>query len=468
MSSVLRRVETLTGWGRTSPSSATVWEPDQIDQVPAIVDGGAASALDAVSGRGVVGRGMGRSYGDAAQNAGGNVVNSAAINRIMDFDRQRGLIRVEAGVSLDALLHFLVPRGWFPTVIPGTSFVSVGGAIAADIHGKFRHGSFCDYVTSATLVTPRDGALTIDPTATPDEFWATAGGMGLTGIITEATLQLHPITTASMTVDTQRCADVDDCMDAMMREQPDERYTVAWIDCLASGNTLGRSILERGRHATPDELANAARPDPLRYRAGTLVGAPPWVPSGLLNSLTIKAFNELWFRKSPAKPKRSVVSIPHFFHPLDMVSGWNRIYGKHGFVQYQFVVPYGREAVVRRVLERLSSQKCGSFLAVLKRFETENAGLLSFPMPGWTLALDLPASLPRLSELFDEFDAWVLEAGGRVYLAKDARVRPEVFAAMYPKLDDWRSIQRRLDPDGVMQSDLARRLHLVGSYGNEG
>ena len=457
MSDVLHRDEVLTGWGGTSPSRATVWEPHEQAQVGELVTEARPES------RGVIARGLGRSYGDAAQNAGGAVVSSAALNRMFELDPNVGTLRCEPGVSVDALLRFLVPRGWFPTVIPGTSFVTVGGGVGADIHGKFRHGSFCDYVVSAVLDTPSRGAITIGADLAPDEFWATAGGMGLTGIVREATLALHPIETSRMVVDTQRCSDVDACMAAMLDESHGERYSVAWIDCLASGGSLGRSILERGMHATVSDLGDLdarSLARPLDYATPPTVAAPPWAPSGLLNVWTLRAFNELWFRKSPRQATRTVTSIPHFFHPLDMVRGWNRIYGKHGFVQYQFVVPYGREDVVRRVLERLSMERCGSFLAVLKRFESENPGYLSFPMPGWTLALDLPAARRDLASLFDEFDQWVCEAAGRVYLAKDARVAPELLASMYPQLDRWREIRETLDPNRVMQSDLARRLKL--------
>ncbi len=458
MSTPLVRHETLQGWGRTSPSESTVYEPDSEFQVPAILeawesDGGAQR-------RGSIARGLGRSYGDAAQNAGGAVVSSAALSRILELDRAAATVRVEPGVSIEALLKFLVPRGFFPTVIPGTGIVSVGGGIGADIHGKFRHGSFCDFVDSATLVTPALGPMRISAETNADVFWATAGGMGLTGVVTEATLRLHRIATSQMRVDTTRCRDIDDCMTAMMDDSRGERYSVAWIDCLANGANLGRSILETAVHATVGDLPAERARDPLAYGAGLSVSAPPWMPNGLLNSWTVKAFNELWFRKSPKRPHRTTVSIPTFFHPLDMVKGWPSIYGRHGFVQYQFVVPYGHEHVVRIILERLSAAKCASFLAVLKRFETSNAGLLSFPMPGWTLALDVPAMHPGLNKILDAFDDLVLEADGRVYLAKDARVAPQRFAAMYPHLERWREVRARLDPNCALQSDLSRRLGL--------
>ncbi len=450
--------ELLQGWGGTSPSRATVWHPHDAGEVERRVhDGRGGAGMP----RGVVARGLGRSYGDAAQNAGGHVLAATALDRVLELDVDEGTIRCEAGASLEMLLHLLVPLGWFPTVVPGTRQVTVGGAIAADVHGKFRLGSFCDYVERATLVTPALGPLTISAHEHADEFWATAGGMGLTGALTEATLRLHRIETSAMVVDTVRCADVDECMAAMLEGDDQYRYGVAWIDCLAQGRSLGRSILERGNHAQLDELPARRRRAPLAYPSPFQPVVPVTPPSGLLNPVTIKTLNELWFRKSPARPHHGVRSIPGFFHPLDNIVGWNRVYGTRGFVQYQPVVPYGEEAVIRRMLEQLAAHGFASFVSVLKRFEGANDGYLSFPMPGWTLALDIPVGDPELAPLLDRFDEWVLEAGGRVYLAKDARVAPERFAAMYPRLDAWQAVRDRLDPDGLLCSDLARRLHLV-------
>ncbi len=445
----------LQGWGGTSASHATVWHPHDADEVARRI----VRADDLP--RGVVARGLGRSYGDAAQNAGGHVLAATALDRVLDLDLDAGTVRCEAGASLEMLLHLLVPLGWFPTVVPGTRQVTVGGAMAADVHGKFRHGSFCDFVDDATLVTPATGPITISAQQHADAFWATAGGMGLTGTITEATMRLHPIETSSIVVDTLRCANVDDCMAAMLDGDDDYRYSVAWIDCLATGKSLGRSILERGNHATRDELPRRRAAAPLAYPSHRQPVVPFTPPSGLLNPTTIRVLNELWFRKSPARPHHAVRSIPAFFHPLDGIVGWNRVYGTRGFVQYQPVIPYGEEAVLRRILEHLAKNGLASFVSVLKRFETSNAGPLSFPTPGWTLALDIPVANPQLATLLDTFDDWVLEAGGRVYLAKDARVAPEVFAAMYPRLEEWRAVRDALDPEGLLCSDLARRLGLV-------
>jgi decaprenylphospho-beta-D-ribofuranose 2-oxidase len=309
-----------------------------------------------------------------------------------------------------------------------------------------------------TIATPERGAVTVTPD--DDAFWATAGGMGLTGVVTEATLALQPVETAYITVDTERADDVDDCMARMLDGDDRYRYSVAWIDCLASGKHLGRSVLTRGNHTRLDAMPDARRAGAREFSPRVLLHAPPWLPNGLLNPLSTRAFNELWFRKAPRQRENQIQSITGFFHPLDAVQGWNRIYGTHGFVQYQFVVPYGAEAVVHTALERLSAQRCASFLAVLKRFEHESRGMLGFPIRGWTLALDVPARGNGLWPLLDGLDELVAEAGGRVYLTKDARLRAEMLPAMYPQLERWREVRAGLDPRHAMASDLDRRLQL--------
>ena len=447
-----RHPRLLHGWGGTHPTRADVLLPSSRTALSQVLEG--------TGGRGVIARGLGRSYGDAAQNAGGQVVQTTGVSDF-DLDAERGTVRASAGATLDDLLRELVPRGWFVPVSPGTRYVTVGGAIAADIHGKNHHrsGSWCNHVERMTLALPGAGAVSVSPTDDPELFWATAGGMGLTGVVLDATFRCLPIETSQLLVDTDRAPDLDAVMSLMDEGDADYDFSVAWIDVLARGGSLGRSVLTRGRFATAAEVPGdeATR---RAYDPAILVGAPSLAPSGLLNRLSIRAFNELWFRKAPKRRRDELQSIPTFWHPLDMVEGWNRVYGRRGFLQWQYAVPFGAEATLRRTVERLSRAGCGSFVNVLKRFGPSNPGPLSFPIPGWTLSVDVPVGLAGLGRLLDSLDDEVAAAGGRLYLAKDSRMRPELLATMYPRLDEWRAVRARVDPDRVLRSDLSRRLLL--------
>ena len=438
----------LSGWGRTSPSIADVVSPTTESEVIAQLS----------SARGVIARGLGRSYGDAAQLAGGVVVDNRGLDGIGPIGDD-GLVSVGAGVSIDELLSVSIPQGWFVPVTPGTRQVTIGGAIAADVHGKNHHvdGSFGAHVRDLRLATP-GGALTVSPSDDPDLFWATVGGMGLTGVVIRASVQMLRIETDQVLVDTDRYDDLDGVMAAMKDGDADYRYSVAWVDCMTRGAHMGRAILTRGVHASRADVAHATLLGP---KSAKLV-VPMDAPSGLLNPLTIKAFNELWFRSAPRHEVSEAQSLSTFFHPLDGVRDWNRLYGRRGFVQYQFCVPDAASETIVDTINRLSSSGVPSFLAVLKRFGPANASPLSFPMPGWTLALDLPVGPGRLPAVLDELDGFVLAAGGRVYFAKDARLSPSKVAAMYPRLDEFLEVKRRVDPEQRLSSDLARRLHLVG------
>jgi decaprenylphospho-beta-D-ribofuranose 2-oxidase len=444
----------VTGWGRTAPTTARLVRPrSYAEAVAAVRDCGA---------RGGIPRGLGRAYGDAAQNAGGSVLDMTGLDRIHAIDVEGGTVLCDAGVSLHTLMRLLLPLGWFVPVTPGTRYVTVGGAIGADIHGKNHHvsGSFSRHVVSLELLTA-DGRVHVVPRGT-DLFDATTGGMGLTGVILTATVRLQPVQTSLMRVDTERAGDLDDLMARLAATDHRYRYSVAWIDLLARGAATGRAVLTRGEHAPLDALPRRARArrDPLAFQPSCLPAAPSYVPEGLLSRTTVGLFNELWYRKAPRTRTGRLQSIPAFFHPLDGVPHWNRIYGRGGFVQYQFVVGHGQEDALRRVVHRIAEHRCPSFLAVLKRFGDADPGWLSFPVPGWTLALDIPANLPGLGPFLDGLDEEVAAAGGRVYLAKDSRLRPELLAAMYPRLDDFRALRAELDPRGVFTSDLSRRLDL--------
>lgn len=413
--------------------------------------------------RGLLPRGLGRSYGDAAQNAGGEVVDMTSLSGILDLDTHAGLVTVLGGTSLDTLTRALVPLGLFVPVTPGTRFVTVGGAIACDIHGKNHHrdGGFADHVVSFDLCTPERGRITVRPGQDGDVFHATAGGMGLTGIIVQATLRLLRISTSLMRVDTERASDLDDLMARMATRDDLYRYSVAWIDCLSGGQGFGRGILTRADHADADDLPARLSRDPLAYDPRIRLSARLLVPPFVLRRETASLFNGAWYRKSPRLVQGGLQPLASFFHPLDALAHWNRLYGPAGFLQYQFVVPFGAENTIRETLERLTKAGCPVYMGVLKRFGP-GAGMLSFPRPGWTLALDVPAGAHGLGSLMDALDDGVATAGGRVYLAKDARLRPELLPIMYPELGKWRAVREALDPGHVMRSDMDRRLGLSG------
>ncbi|MEE1758968.1 FAD-binding oxidoreductase [Streptomyces sp. SP18BB07] len=507
---------TVTGWGRTAPTAARLVRPRTYEEAAAAV-----RACGAHGARGGIARGLGRAYGDAAQNAGGAVLDMTGLDRVHAIDADGGTVLCDAGVSLHRLMEVLLPLGWFVPVTPGTRQVTVGGAIAADIHGKNHHvsGSFARHVLSLDLLTADGEIRTVVP-GTP-LFDATAGGMGLTGVILTATVRLLPVETSWMCVDTERARDLDDLLARLTATDRYYRYSVAWIDLLARGAATGRAVLTRGDHAPLDALEalrhrNEPRPpgagspwgpsseswwassagapwrastrarggrspfgdafpstfpftfpfrrdvlaSPLEFRTPSLPAAPSFVPDGLLGRTAMGLFNELWYRRAPRARTDELQRLSTFFHPLDGVPHWNRIYGRSGFVQYQFVVGHGREEALRRIVARISARRCPSFLAVLKRFGEGDPGWLSFPMPGWTLALDIPASMPGLGAFLDSLDEEVAAASGRVYLAKDARLRPELLASMYPRLPEFRALRQELDPGGVFVSDLARRLGL--------
>jgi len=448
----LSRVQ-LTGWGRTAPTSAVLAPVRGEDDARAVLSGRSA--------RGVLARGLARSYGDAAQNAGGTVLDMTGADRVLAVDLAAGEVEVEAGISLDALMNQFVPQGLFVPVTAGTRYVTVGGAIAADIHGKNHHvaGSFAQHVRWLDLLTADGQVRRVGPDEDPELFWATAGGMGLTGVILRARVRMKPIESSRIVVDTDRTPDLDSLMTMLTETDHLYDYSVAWIDCVAKGSRMGRSVLTRGRFARRDELPVRRQADPLRYSGSVKLSAPDVFPPGLLNLATVAAFNEVWYRKAPTAKRGQLQSIPTFFHPLDGVGAWNRIYGPRGFVQYQFTVPIGKEEALRNALVKISSSGHASFLAVLKRFGEGSPGMLSYPSPGWTLALDIPV-VKGLAALLDQLDELVVDAGGRIYLAKDSRVRPELFEQMYPRLEDFRMVRKRVDPDGVFTSDLARRLFL--------
>lgn len=452
MTSPLLRAEdeqTLTGWGRTAPSVSRYVKVNNEADIQALI----AQA----SPRGILARGLGRSYGDAAQSGGAVVLDTSGLNTIA-LDEHAAMVTAGAGASLDAILRTIVPRGFFIPVSPGTRMVTVGGAIAADVHGKNHHveGSFGSHVASMTLVDGRAEVRTVSPDDGAP-FWSTIGGMGLTGVITEASFDVLPITSSYISVDTERGADLDDVMARMVARDDDYRYSVAWID---SVHPSGRGVITRGDHAPAEALPAKKRSSALAFGPRIIATAPKVVPSGVLNSLTVRAFNEAWFRKHPKSQTGALHTIGSFFHPLDGVQEWNRIYGPRGFLQYQFVVPDDRGDLVGTALRRLREVGAPSFLTVLKRFGAGNAAPLSFPQPGWTLAVDVAAGVDGLGAVLDELDELVADAGGRLYLAKDSRQSAAMMHRTYPDLPAWRATRSTMDPNSIFTSDLGRRLSL--------
>ena len=444
----------LSGWGRTAASAARL--------LPVTAENAAASVLAAPP-RGALARGLGRSYGDAAQNGGGLVMRLAGSASDALLDPAAHEVTVGGGVSIDELLRLLVPRGFFVPVTAGTRFVTIGGAIASDIHGKNHHieGSFGNHVRRMSLLVADGSTMVVSPTTNPELFWATIGGMGLTGVVLDATVHVLPIETSLCRVDTTRAHDLDHVMTMMAESDTRYRYAVAWIDLMAKGRHLGRSVLSCGDHASLTDLPEQDRFAPLEYRAGIIAGVPPIVPVSALNRLSIKVFNELWFRKSRTYSTGDLMSIPQYFHPLDMIGAWNQAYGPRGFVQYQILIPFGQESALRVIVERLATSGAASFVTVLKRFGASNPAPLSFPAPGWTLTLDIPAGTKGLSAMLHELDHVVLDAGGRHYMAKDSHTTPDAIRRGYPRLAEWQAVRNAIDPERVFQSDLGRRLGLL-------
>lgn len=447
----------LTGWGRTAPTTAVRFRPRGYEEAAAVVRGRGP--------RGVIARGLGRSPGDAAQNAGGSVLDLSGLARIGGVDAAAGVVRCDAGVSLERLLRVLVPLGWLPPVLPGTGRVTVGGAIASDLPGPDhrRAGSFARHVSALELLTADGEVRTVLPGTAL--FDATAGGLGLTGVVLGATLRLRRVTTGLMSVSTERAGDLDDLLARFTAGGDRLPYASAWVDLMARGRATGRGILTRGEHATPDMRPAHAGRTRLSPRSGGTPGRSPFpgfppLPGGLLGPAAAALCNEVRYRGSPRARTGELRPVRAFFHASDALPDVRPLYGRGGLVRYRFTVGYGQEETLHRVVRRIAARRSPAVRAVLQRFGAADPGLLSFAAPGWSLELDLPAALPGLSRFLDGVDEEVAAAGGRVCLAQDSRTRPETVAAMYPRLAEFRELRARLDPAGAFRSDLSRRLGL--------
>jgi decaprenylphospho-beta-D-ribofuranose 2-oxidase len=449
----------LMGWARTAPTVAQVLSTPDVETIAAAV----ARAADS-RGRGVIARGLGRSYGDNAQNGGGLVVDMTALDKIHSMDRDTHVVDVDGGVNLDQLMRAALPLGLWVPVLPGTRQVTIGGAIACDIHGKNHHsaGSFGNHVLSMDLLTADGEIRTLTPDGADAElFWATVGGNGLTGIILRARIAMTPTETAYFIADGDVTESLDETI-AFHSDGSENNYTYssAWFDAISAPPKLGRAAISRGSLARLDQLPAKLQRNPLKFDAPQLLTIPDIVPNGILvGKYTFGPIGELWYRKSGTY-RGKVQNLTQFYHPLDMFGEWNRAYGPAGFGQYQFVVPTEAVEEFKRILVDIQASGHYSFLNVFKLFGPGNQAPLSFPIPGWNVCVDFPIK-PGLNEFLNGLDKRVLEFGGRLYTAKDNRVQAETFHAMYPRIDEWIAVRRKVDPDGVFASDMARRLELL-------
>ena len=442
----------LSGWGNYPKLDCRVYFQRRIGDLQELLSTASSS---------LIARGLGRSYGDSAVNSDG-VLLQRTRDRFLSFDVDSGCITCEAGVSLEEIIQVALPKGWFLPTTPGTKFVTVGGAIAADVHGKNHHrdGTWGQYVRRFSLMVAEGAILECSPEDNAEVFWATVGGMGLTGIILEATLQLTRVPSAYVDVHQRRAGNLGELFDLFLETDEQYKYSVAWIDCLSQGSKLGRSVLLLGNDASAELVQNSGIPQPFALPGKRSKSIPIQLPGLAMNKLAIKAFNGLYYRRHG--DKQLLVDFDSYFYPLDSVHHWNRIYGKRGFVQYQALFPrkWSQEAMTR-LLEIITKSGQASFLAVLKSSGAANQGLLSYLFDGHTLALDFPYRGEKTDQLCRQLDEVMLEFDGRVYLAKDALVSAETFSQMYPRLEAFKRIKKRLDPETLFRSHQSDRVGIT-------
>ncbi|HEY8972479.1 MAG TPA: FAD-binding oxidoreductase [Puia sp.] len=440
--------EPLSGWGNYPVSESYVLSPRYV-----------ADFKHYLPKDGLIARGLGRSYGDQALNKERYVIDCTAYNNFLAFDEQQGILECQAGVSLEEIISAFGPKGWLPMICPGTKFVTIGGAIANDIHGKAHHidGSFVNCVLSFTILLADGSILTASREENSDLFWANFGGLGLLGVILTARIKLRKVETMYFRQKSVKIRNLDHMLETLNQLDHEFNYSVAWIDALAKGNKLGSGVISFGNSAKLTELPEKLKSDPLKLHSKGKLTVPIFLPSFTLNNLTVRILNRViaFVQNSP----KQFVHYEKFFFPLDAINNWNRGYGKRGFIQYQFVIPEenGRQHLVE-ILEMIAASGCTPFLNVFKRMG-DGQGILSFPFKGYTLAIDFPVT-KQLHTFTPKLDAKVLAAGGRLYLGKDAMLDEKMFKDMYPQYKEWLAIKQKYDPTGKFNSDISRRLGL--------
>jgi decaprenylphospho-beta-D-ribofuranose 2-oxidase len=445
----------ISGWGKYPVQECILYRPENLRDIQMI--------LSSQVQKNYIPFGLGRSYGDTPLNKGNGVILQYKLNRFISFDEENGILDCEAGVSLEEIIHFSLPKGFFLPTTPGTKYVTVGGAIANDVHGKNHHqdGCFSEFILDFNLLLASGEIVQCSRGQNSDLFWATIGGIGLTGVIINARIQLKRVNSAYIKVHYEKAANIDEALALFSEDDNQFQYSVAWIDCLASGKSLGRSVLMRGNHASNEDLTGSIQ-YPLQIKEKKKLNIPVNFPSFTLNQFTISMFNATYYSLFKNKQIK-VIDYDSFFYPLDSISNWNRMYGKNGFVQYQAVFPSetSKQGLIE-LLEKLSSSKRSSFLAVLKSSGKQNKGLLSFPIRGHTLALDIPIKDASLFDFLKELDQIVVKYKGRVYLAKDSELSADMFNRMYgERVIKFKNIKQEVDPANLFSSSMARRLGLV-------
>ena len=436
----------VSGWGRTIFSESRILH---LPLSPNQDQGG--------NGRGAIPRGLGRSYGDSAQNSGGIVIDCRDLKKL-SIDPSTGIASVGSGVTIAELELESLRFGYFPFVVPGTGQITIGGAIASDIHGKSHHrfGSFCDHVLELTMILANGDRRTTGPKDKKDSlFEATVGGLGLTGMVIEAKIQLMEVKSSLLNVNEVRVHNIEEMFKVLSEFDLQFHYTVAWLDL--SSDCKGRGIVSGANFAEAAYSSISGRKTRFRTRKSRRFSFHFISKLGLINPLTVRLFNIIWFRKPLGKKEQY---IQDYLHPLDRISNWNELFGKYGIVQYQFVIPYCNQHLIQTIIQVFATNHLSSPLSVLKSFGSQSQGLLGFPIQGWTLAIDFPANAKGLEKVLNEVDEMVCLAGGRVYLTKDSRISTDMVEKMYPNLDRWREAKRNFDPENYWKSDQSRRLNL--------